>query len=253
MPKRDKMYAHYTEFDIKFTIRNRMQARITFIMLNDSTENYTEMIKTENSGVRNLDFYSYLNDRYQKLAGKLSKIVINGIKCLEPEDAPSFYSPPLPFEEIEISATIAKCLNTELNYLRCVDKDREHFSLVRPYNENAILINVIRFILRSKFAFLEGESEVSDCNREKTQICQRVDRTGEVRRIERRGEFGSLQPAHAAAQRLARQKAAEAPQHRVVRAPEVVAIRQCPHAAQIDFALTVEARAPARRHSRDRL
>lgn len=184
MPKRDKMYAHYTEFDIKFTIRNRMQARITFILLNDSTENYTEMIKTENSGVRNLDFYSYLNDRYQKLAGKLSKIVINGIKCLEPEDAPSFYSPPLPFEEIEISATIAKCLNTELNYLRCVDKDREHFSLVRPYNENAILINVIRFILRSKFAFLEGESEVSDCNREKTQICQRVDRRREIAMLE---------------------------------------------------------------------
>jgi hypothetical protein len=184
MPKRDKMYVHYTEFDIKFTIRNRMQAYLTFILLNDSTEGYTDSIKIENSGVRSLDFYAYMNERYQKLAGKLSKIVVNGIKCLEPEDTPQFYTPPLPFEEIEITPMIAKCLNTELNYLRCVDKDREHFSLVKPYNENVILVNVVKYLLKMKFVYLESDVEINEFNRDKNQICQRVELRREVVQLE---------------------------------------------------------------------
>jgi hypothetical protein len=184
MTKRDKFYAHYSEYDFKFTIRNRMEAKLSFIILNDSTEIYTDQIKVENNGPKNTDLYKYLMDRYQKLAGKMMKIVINGLKCMEPEDTPEFYVAPLPFEEIEITPMIAKCLNTEMNYLRCVDKDRHHFSLIRPHNESIILVNVLRYLLKLKFSYLESDSEIADSNREKNILCQKIDRRREVIEVE---------------------------------------------------------------------
>jgi hypothetical protein len=184
MTKREKLYQHYSEFDLKFTIRNRMEAKLAFIILNDSTETYTDQIKVDSGGPRATDFYRYLGDRFTKLTSKLLKLAINGLKCMEPEDSPSFYEPPIPFEEVEITPTIAKCLNTEMNYLRCVDKDRLHFALARPHNESVILVNVIRYLLRLKFGFLESDSEVADCQRDKNLLCQKIDRRREVLEVE---------------------------------------------------------------------
>ena len=189
--KKDKLYIHYNEYDIVFTIRNRMQARLTFIILNDCTQNFIEELKVDQTGPkREPSLYVYLSDKYTKMINKFTKVVINGIKCLEPEDTPTFYEIPLPFEEIEISPFCARALNIEMNYLRCVDKERANFVLVRPYNESIILHNVLKYTIKMKFSILETDSDLLECERQKNTIVQRVERRIEIIRLEIR-EIGS--------------------------------------------------------------
>jgi hypothetical protein len=181
----DGHYSHFSEAQFNYLVRNRFESKITFIIINDSTQNYIQGLKMKDmSSEKTKEIHSYICENYSKLSTRFRKIVINGLKCLEPEETPSFYQPPLPFEELEISNFCAKCLNLELNFLRCVDKDKDYLTILRTYNENIILFNSMRYLLNLKFSTMDSDSDLTDMEKEKNLILQKIERRKDIIQLE---------------------------------------------------------------------
>jgi hypothetical protein len=183
--RNDGHYSHFSEAQFNYLVRNRFESKITFIIINDSTQNYIQGLKMKNmSSEKTKEIYSYICENYSKLSTRFRKIVVNGLKCLEPEETPPFYQPPLPFEELEITNFCAKCLNLELNFLRNVDKEKDYLTILRTYNENIILFNSMRYLLNLKFSTMDSDSDLTDMEKEKNLVLQKIERRKDIIQLE---------------------------------------------------------------------
>ena len=184
LARKDKQYILYTDYELKYTIKSRLQAKLSFIVVNDCTSSYLTELRSCMAQIPAPtdcpDLFQYMFQHYHSLAVKFVRTHINGFKLRPPEDAPEYYSHPFPLEDSPSSLFFSKSLAIELNILRVSDREKKYIHLHRPIQESLILFNSFKSAIKLKLDFSDAESHNSQWAKEVLNLVHKIERRKEV-------------------------------------------------------------------------
>jgi hypothetical protein len=121
--KNDPLYTHFSENHIVYILRNTLERRVKFVVINELT---LREIKTKKqhlmSSHESCQLKNYMFENYPKLYSNMKKLSFNCMYRLENETVPSYYTQLTPFSDIMPSKFFQSALQTTHHMQNLVKK-----------------------------------------------------------------------------------------------------------------------------------
>lgn len=177
--KKNRLWSHYENFFCSYIARNRLEAKVAFILLheNDTDEIYQRKLRLKIPDESNM-FLRFLAHNFPKFASRAKKFVINGLRCGLPLETDAHFETILQFNPYEPSLIFDASICLEMAYLKQTDKDINYFCTLRPHYENLLLFNFLKNALKKYLA--RGGKLLSDSTiKEQNILINLIDRRRE--------------------------------------------------------------------------
>jgi hypothetical protein len=192
--RKERLYSHYSDYELQYAIKNRLQAKLTFIVINDCTDTFYAELQTtykshlaKNSQSRSV--FRYLCEHYPSLHSRFSKYCISNMKHLTLEEAPAYFSTPLPVEESSITPLFASILTAiyKSSYRWALGTGdvpgaylHQRLAGVGRVQDSVILFNAVRTAIRIRLDIQDSEGDSNSLAREVQTIVGKFSRRKEI-------------------------------------------------------------------------